>query len=195
MVHATHGIALFQKIVQQEVAGKKRDYFLLTYAQDDKLYVPFEQVDKITRYIGPDGSTPRLTRLNSADWSRACTRARKSAQKMAFDLVDLYTRRSTIKGFSFSFDTPAQEDMETSFPYTLTRDQARALDDIKADMQSVTPMDRLLCGDVGLEKPKLLCARRLSVVRIINRLWFYVQLPFWLNSILRPFMSALLHLR
>ena len=155
VVHATHGIALFQKIVQQEVAGKKRDYFLLTYAQDDKLYVPFEQVDKITRYIGPDGSTPRLTRLNSADWSRACTRARKSAQKMAFDLVDLYTRRSTIKGFSFSFDTPAQEDMETSFPYTLTRDQSRALDDIKADMQSATPMDRLLCGDVGFGKTEV----------------------------------------
>ncbi len=155
VVHATHGIALFQKIVQQEVAGKKRDYFLLTYAQDDKLYVPFEQVDKITRYIGPDGSTPRLTRLNSADWSRACTRARKSAQKMAFDLVDLYTRRSTIKGFSFSFDTSAQEDMETSFPYTLTRDQARALADIKADMQSATPMDRLLCGDVGFGKTEV----------------------------------------
>lgn len=155
VVHATHGIALFKEIVRQEVGGKKRDYFLLVYAHDDKLFVPFEQVDRLTRYIGPDGSTPRLTRLNCADWSRATTRARASAKKLAFDLVDLYTRRQTCVGYQFSEDTPAQIDMEANFPYELTRDQKQALADIKHDMQSKKPMDRLLCGDVGFGKTEV----------------------------------------
>jgi transcription-repair coupling factor (superfamily II helicase) len=155
VVHATHGIALFSDIVRKEVAGRERDYFLLEYADGDKLYVPLEQVDRITRYVGPDGKSPRLTRLNTADWSRACGRARKSAKKLAFDLVDLYTRRSATAGFGFSPDTPAQLDMEASFPYELTADQRGALYDIKADMERPKPMDRLLCGDVGFGKTEV----------------------------------------
>lgn len=155
VVHANHGVGRFKEIVQQQVAGKLRDYFLLIYAHDDKLYVPFEQVDKLTRYVGAHGEEPRLTRLNCADWSRACERARKSAKKMAFDLVDLYTRRSLAKGFAFSPDTTSQLDMEADFPYELTRDQARALEDIKKDMEAPRPMDRLLCGDVGFGKTEV----------------------------------------
>ncbi len=102
VVHATHGIALFSEIARQEVGGKERDYFLLEYADGDKLYVPLEQVDRITRYVGPDGDKPRLTRLNTADWTRATNKARKNAKKLAFDLVDLYTRRSSITGHRLS---------------------------------------------------------------------------------------------
>ena len=152
VVHATHGIALFSSIVRQEVAGRERDYFLLEYAGGDKLYVPLEQVDRITRYVGPDGDSPRLTRLNTADWSRATNKARKSAKKLAFDLVDLYTRRSSITGFACPPDTPEQLEMEASFPYEPTHDQLEAIHDIKADMESAKPMDRLLCGDVGFGK-------------------------------------------
>ena len=155
VVHSTHGIALFSEIVRQEVAGKERDYFLLEYADGDKLYVPLEQVDRITRYVGPDGSNPRLTRLNTADWSRATTKARKSAKKLAFDLVDLYTRRSSITGFAFGPDSPAQLEMEESFPYDPTHDQLDAIADIKGDMESTKPMDRLLCGDVGFGKTEV----------------------------------------
>jgi len=155
VVHATHGIALFSDIVRQEVAGRERDYFLLEYAGGDKLFVPLEQVDRITRYVGPDGSSPRLTRLNTADWSRATGKARKSAKKLAFDLVDLYTRRSSVQGLAFSPDTPAQEDMEASFPYEVTADQKSAIADIKADMEAPKPMDRLLCGDVGFGKTEV----------------------------------------
>ena len=155
VVHATHGIALFSDIVRQEVNGKERDYFLLEYAEGDKLYVPLEQVDRITRYVGPDGEAPRLTRLNTADWTRAVGKARKSAKKLAFDLVDLYTRRSSIQGYAFGPDTPAQEEMEAAFPYELTRDQENAIADIKADMESPKPMDRLLCGDVGFGKTEV----------------------------------------
>lgn len=155
VVHATHGIAHFTAIVRQEVAGKERDYFLLEYAGGDKLYVPLEQVDRITRYVGPDGDEPRLTRLNTADWSRATAKARKSAKKLAFDLVDLYTRRSSITGFACPPDTPEQLEMEASFPYEPTHDQLEAINDIKADMESAKPMDRLLCGDVGFGKTEV----------------------------------------
>lgn len=155
VVHATHGIALFSDIVRQEVGGRERDYFQLSYAGGDKLFVPLEQVDRITRYVGPDGDSPRLTRLNTADWSRATGKARKSAKKLAFDLVDLYTRRSSVTGFAFSPDTPAQDDMESSFSYDLTPDQANAVADIKADMEARKPMDRLLCGDVGFGKTEV----------------------------------------
>ena len=155
VVHANHGIALFSAIVRQEVAGRERDYFLLEYADGDKLYVPLEQVDRLTRYVGPDGSSPRLTRLNTADWSRAKGKASKSAKKLAFDLVDLYTRRSVVTGYAFSPDTAAQTDMEANFTYELTRDQEAALIDIKCDMESDKPMDRLLCGDVGFGKTEV----------------------------------------
>lgn len=155
VVHATHGIAHFKDIVRQDVAGLARDYFLLEYAQGDKLYVPLEQVDRLTRYVGPDGSDPRLTRLNTADWSRATTKARKAARKLAFDLVDLYSRRATVRGNRFGPDTSWQREMEESFPYEETPDQLAAIADIKADMESDRPMDRLLCGDVGFGKTEV----------------------------------------
>ena len=155
VVHATHGIALFSDIIRQDVGGRERDYFLLEYAAGDKLYVPLEQVDRITRYVGPDGDSPRLTRLNTADWSRATGKARRSAKKLAFDLVDLYTRRASATGHAFSPDTAEQQEMESSFPYDLTPDQAIAIADIKADMESSRPMDRLLCGDVGFGKTEV----------------------------------------
>ncbi|MBQ9059165.1 MAG: transcription-repair coupling factor, partial [Atopobiaceae bacterium] len=155
VVHETHGIALFADIVRQEVAGRERDYFLLEYASQDKLYVPLEQLDRITRYIGPDGSSPRLTRLNTADWSRVTGKARKSAKRLAFDLVDLYTRRSSVTGHAFLPDGAEQAEMEESFSYDLTPDQGSALIDIKADMESSKPMDRLLCGDVGFGKTEV----------------------------------------
>ncbi len=155
VVHATHGIALFAEIVRQEVGGRERDYFLLEYADGDKLYVPLEQVDRISRYVGPDGDKPRLTRLNTADWSRATTKARKSAKKLAFDLVDLYTRRASVTGIACPPDTPEQVEMEESFPYDETRDQLEAIADIKADMEAPKPMDRLLCGDVGFGKTEV----------------------------------------
>ena len=135
-------------------AARSATTFLLEYADGDKLYVPLEQVDRITRYVGPDGDKPRLTRLNTADWTRATNKARKNAKKLAFDLVDLYTRRSSITGIACPPDTPEQIEMEESFPYDETRDQLEAIADIKADMEAPKPMDRLLCGDVGSARPR-----------------------------------------
>lgn len=155
VVHAAHGVAFFRSIVRQDVGGVERDYLLLEYAENDKLYVPVEQLDRVTRYVGPEGSSPRLTRLNTTDWSRALTKARKATKQLAFDLVDVYTRRAATKGFQYSPDTPWQIQMEESFPYQETPDQLAAIADIKADMQSAHPMDRLVCGDVGFGKTEV----------------------------------------
>ena len=155
VVHAMHGVALFSDIVTQEIGGVERDYLLLEYAEGDKLYVPVEQLDRVTRYVGPEGSKPRLTRLNTADWSRAMRSARKATEKLAFDLVDVYARRAASKGYRYHEDTPWQRQMEDAFPYTETPDQMRAIADVKADMQSERPMDRLICGDVGFGKTEV----------------------------------------
>ena len=155
VVHAAHGIAHFKELVRREIDGTARDYLLLEYAEGDKLYVPVEQLDRVTRYVGPEGASPRLTRLNTADWSRALQKARKATKKLAFDLVDVYARRASVQGYRFGPDTPAQREMEEAFPYQETPDQLAAIADVKADMQSAKPMDRLICGDVGFGKTEV----------------------------------------
>ncbi|MDP2183558.1 MAG: transcription-repair coupling factor [Actinomycetota bacterium] len=155
VVHATHGIGLFHEMQRKEVLGSERDYLVLEYAKGDRLYVPVDQIDRVTKYVGPDGSAPRVTRLNTADWSRATTKARKAARKLAFDLVDLYARRAAVEGRAFSSDTPWQLEMEAAFPFEETPDQLAAIADVKADMESDKPMDRLICGDVGYGKTEV----------------------------------------
>jgi len=155
VVHATHGIALFREMQHKEVLGAERDYLVLEYAKGDRLYVPVDQIDRISKYVGAEGSAPRVTRLNTADWSKATTKARKAARKLAFDLVDLYARRSTVSGHSFGTDTTWQVEMEAMFPFEETPDQLAAIADVKADMESDKPMDRLICGDVGYGKTEV----------------------------------------
>ncbi len=155
VVHAAHGVAYFAGLVRREIDGTARDYLELDYDGDDKLFVPVEQLDRVTRYVGPEGSSPRLTRLNTSDWSRALSKARKATKKLAFDLVDVYARRAAVQGFRFSADTPWQHEMEEAFPYKETPDQLAAIADVKADMQSPKPMDRLVCGDVGFGKTEV----------------------------------------
>ena len=155
VVHTYHGIALFANLVKRELDGSERMYLLLEYAEGDKLYVPVEQLDRVTRYVGPEGSAPRLTRLHTADWSRAVNRARKAARTLAFDLVDVYSRRAMAEGYRFGEDTLAQAEMEDAFPYQETPDQLAAIAEVKADMMSARPMDRLICGDVGFGKTEV----------------------------------------
>jgi transcription-repair coupling factor (superfamily II helicase) len=155
VVHSTHGIALFRELTRKELLGAERDYLLLEYAKGDKLFVPIEQLDRVTKYVGPDQSSPRVTRLNTADWSRATGRARAAAKKLAFDLVDLYARRAAATGHAFCPDSPWQMEMEASFPFQETPDQLAAIADVKSDMESDKPMDRLVCGDVGYGKTEV----------------------------------------
>jgi transcription-repair coupling factor (superfamily II helicase) len=155
VVHATHGIALFREMQRKEVLGAERDYLVLEYAKGDRLYVPVDQIDRVTKFVGPDGSAPRVTRLNTADWSRATGKARGAARKLAFDLVDLYARRAAVAGHAFAADATWQLEMEAMFPFEETPDQLAAIADVKADMESAKPMDRLICGDVGYGKTEV----------------------------------------
>ena len=155
VVHETHGIALFKKVGQREVDGVTRDYLFLQYADSDMLYTPVEHIDKISKYVGADGSSPRVSRLGSKAWSRATSKARNAAKQLAFDLADLYARRSNIRGFAFSADTAEQAEMESAFLYEVTPDQRAAIRDVKHDMQSRRPMDRLIIGDVGYGKTEV----------------------------------------
>ncbi len=155
VVHSTYGIALFKDIIRRDMDGVERDYIELDYAEGDKLFLPIDQFDKVTRYVGPEDVKPKITRLDSSDWSRAMKRARAATRKLAFDLVDVYARRAQAKGRSFNVRTPWMQQMEESFPYQETPDQLTAIQDVFADMESTKPMDRLICGDVGFGKTEV----------------------------------------
>lgn len=155
VVHAHYGIALFKKIVKRKMGDSRRDFLQLEYAEGDKLFVPIEQFGRVTKYVGPQGRSPKVTRLGTADWSHVMLKAKRASRKMAFDLVDVYSRREQAKGHAFAKDSVRLRKMEQDFPYIETTDQARAIEDVKQDMQSSRPMDRLICGDVGFGKTEV----------------------------------------
>lgn len=155
VVHATHGIGQFMGLKTMTVAGVTRDYLYLRYAGTDALYVPIDQVDAIERYIGTEGKAPSLQKLGTGDWQRLKARVRASVEDMARKLLILEAKRKSRKGYAFSTDTPWQAEFEEAFEYEDTPDQSRATQEIKADMELPTPMDRLLCGDVGYGKTEV----------------------------------------
>ena len=156
VVHAAHGIGIFEGIVKQEVGGVTKDYIKIRYAGTDMLYVPVTQLDLVTRYVGGrDEQTVKLNRLGGNEWSRTRQRVKKAVEDMAAELIRLYAERSTVKGFAFSPDSDWQTEFEQRFEYEETDDQLRCIDEIKHDMEQPAPMDRLLCGDVGFGKTEV----------------------------------------
>ncbi len=155
VVHADHGIARFSGIVRRPIGNDNRDYLELRYADNDRIYVPVEQVDKVSRYSGPSGHAPRLTRLGTQEWKRARSRVKTAVSIVAADLVRLYAARQMLQGHAFSADTTWQQELEASFPYEETSDQLEAIIAVKTDMQSEHPMDRVICGDVGFGKTEV----------------------------------------
>ncbi|MCR5825012.1 MAG: transcription-repair coupling factor [Oscillospiraceae bacterium] len=161
VVHAHHGIGRFVGIERIRVDGAEKDYIKIAYAGNDALYVPATQLDLVSKYIGGGGEdadgqpTARLNKLGGADWNRAKTRARAAAKDLAKGLIALYAERQRRPGYAFSPDSPWQREFEDAFDYAETDDQLRAVADIKADMERATPMDRLLCGDVGYGKTEV----------------------------------------
>jgi transcription-repair coupling factor (superfamily II helicase) len=156
VVHLDHGIALYQGLRQLEVEGKSRDFMLLTYQDDAKLYVPLERLDLVEKYrSGGEGVKPTLDRLGGATWERTKTRVKRALRDMAQELLQLYAQRKTSGGVAYSTDTPWQKEFEEAFEFEETPDQLRALVEIKRDLESPEPMDRLLCGDVGYGKTEL----------------------------------------
>jgi transcription-repair coupling factor (superfamily II helicase) len=156
VVHIDFGVGRFRGLVKREVERLEREYLLIEYADGDELYVPIHQADRLTRYVGVDeGHEPTLSRLGSADWTSARSRAQHAVQEVAQDLLELYAKREATSGHSVAPDTIWQGELEASFPYVETDDQVGAIREVKADMESPRPMDRLICGDVGYGKTEV----------------------------------------
>jgi len=154
VVHIDHGVARFDGLVRMETGGVEREYLLLEYERGDKLYVPVDQSDRVTRYSA-GGIEPARNRLGSGDWVRSKRRVRQAVREMAFELIQLYARRESSKGVSFPADSHWDYELAESFPYVETPDQDTAIHAVKADMENALPMDRLVCGDVGFGKTEV----------------------------------------
>jgi len=155
VVHVHQGIGRFMGITEKETDGSKRDYLEIAYAGDARLFVPVDQVDLVQKYVGPEGATPRLSRMGGGEWTRLKQRVKKRVKELAQDLLALYAERERTQGYAFSPDTIWQKEFEEQFPYEETPDQLEAIKQVKADMEKPRPMDRLLCGDVGFGKTEV----------------------------------------
>lgn len=155
VVHENHGIGKYLGIEKLEIGDNHKDYLVVKYAGEDKLFVPADQVDLIQKYVGAEGETPKLYKLGGNDWNKVKSRVKQSVQEMAKELLQLYAMREATPGYSFSADAVWQQEFEQAFPYTETADQIRAIEEVKADMEKSKPMDRLLCGDVGYGKTEV----------------------------------------
>ncbi len=155
VVHMEHGIGRFEGMTQKEVDGLAREYLEITYAEGDKLFVPVDQADKLSKFVHEEGDEPVLTRLGSSEWKKVTKKVSEEAQKVARELLDIYAKRSKAKGHSFPGDTGDQHKFDQAFPYTETPGQMKAIEDIKRDMEGPHPMDRLVCGDVGFGKTEV----------------------------------------
>ncbi|HET7167769.1 MAG TPA: transcription-repair coupling factor [Candidatus Limnocylindrales bacterium] len=153
VVHIDHGVARYEQMLRRGGAGEERDYLELSFAGGDRIFVPVEQIARVTRYAG--GERPALSKLGGTEWLRAKQRVRKAVADLADELLSLYAARAEAHGFAFSPDTPWQAELEASFPYEETIDQLRAVAEVKADMERSTPMDRLVVGDVGYGKTEV----------------------------------------
>ncbi len=153
VVHYHHGIGRFEGLVHREIAGVERDYLLIAYHGQDRLYVPTDALAAVRRYTG--GETPRLSRMGGADWATTRGKVRKAAAAVAEEVVDLHRTRARVTGHPFEADAPWQRELEAAFPFEETPDQMTAIADMKRDMESPSPMDRLIFGDVGFGKTEV----------------------------------------
>ncbi len=155
VVHIDHGIARFGGLQTLDLGTRSSEFMLLLYAEDAKLYVPVERLDLVQRYSSAEGHQPTLDRLGGLGWQKTKAKAKRAMRDMADELLRLYAERKLVGGFAFAGDTPWQREFEDGFEYVLTPDQETAIEDVKHDMQEPTPMDRLLCGDVGYGKTEV----------------------------------------
>lgn len=155
VVHSIHGVGIYKGLTQQEIDGQLKDYLTIEYASKDKLHIPAEQINLLCRYRGSGSIKPKLSRMGGKDWENTKAKVKKEVEQVAYDLLRLYARRKLQKGIQFLPDTTWQVEMEEAFEYTETPDQMKAILDVKADMESESPMDRLICGDVGFGKTEV----------------------------------------
>ena len=155
VVHVDHGVARFAGVTYMGEDADKKEYLVLEYADEDKLYVPTDHLDRVGAYVGAQAQPPSLTRLGTAEWSRIKERVKGATRELAEELIRLYAARKSAQGHEFGPDTVWQREVEDAFPYEETPDQAQAIEDVKGDMEQAKPMDRLICGDVGYGKTEV----------------------------------------
>ena len=155
VVHNVHGIGVYNGIKNLTLNGISKDYLEILYQGTDKIYIPVEKIDMLYKYSGQEGAKPKINKLDSVEWARTKSRVKKRINDMADQLLRIYAEREARKGYAFSLDNEMSNDFESAFPYELTKDQVRAISQIKNDMESQAPMDRLLCGDVGFGKTEV----------------------------------------
>ncbi len=155
VVHTVHGVGIYRGLTQQEIDGQLKDYLTIEYASNDRLHIPAEQINLLCRYRGSGSIKPKLSRMGGKDWENTKARVKKEVEQVAYDLLRLYARRKMQTGIQFLPDTTWQVEMEEAFEYTETPDQMKAINEVKADMESDKPMDRLICGDVGFGKTEV----------------------------------------
>lgn len=174
VVHVNHGIGRFLGIKTMEVDGKHQDYLTLEYQNAAKLYVPVNQLDRIQKYVSSESKTPHLNKLGGTTWHKTKMRVANKIEDIADDLIDLYAERESLKGFAFPKDDAYQKEFEEAFPYTETPDQLRSTAEIKKDMESTHPMDRLLIGDVGYGKTEVALRAAFKAVEAGKQVAFLV---------------------
>ncbi len=155
VVHEDQGVGRLEAFETKKVAGVTRDYLLLAFKGDDRLYVPHEQIGKVSRYIGADGKAPALSKLGGKAWQLLKSRARVNVHELAGELLSLYAQRQGVEGVAYDLDQAWLEQLEAAFPFRETDDQARAIEAVKEDLEAPRPMDRLVCGDVGFGKTEI----------------------------------------
>ena len=155
VVHSIHGVGIYKGLSQQDIDGQLKDYLTIEYANKDRLHIPAEQINLLVRYRGSGSIKPKLSRMGGKDWENTKTRVKKEVEQVAYDLLRLYAKRKMQHGIQFLPDTTWQVEMEEAFEYTETPDQMKAINDVKADMESEQPMERLICGDVGFGKTEV----------------------------------------
>jgi transcription-repair coupling factor (superfamily II helicase) len=155
VVHEDHGVGKLLGFETKEVAGVTRDYLLLAFRGEDRLYVPHEQLGRVSRYVGADASSPTLSKLGGKAWQLLKSRARESVQELASELISLYAQRQTREGIAYNLEHEWLQQLEASFPYRETPDQELAIEAVKEDLEATQPMDRLVCGDVGFGKTEV----------------------------------------
>src|SRR5579885_3416069 len=177
VVHQEHGIGRFEGLVRMNMTGVEREYLLIQYAGTDKLYIPTDQLDRVTRYIGMGDTIPALSKLGTSEWTRAKSRVKENVQDIARDLLRLYSMREAAQGHAYPPDSeqPWLQELEDAFVYEETPDQARAIEEVKADMERPRPMDRLVCGDVGYGKTEV--ALRAAFKAVLDQRQVAVLVP------------------
>ncbi|HZH33581.1 MAG TPA: transcription-repair coupling factor, partial [Pyrinomonadaceae bacterium] len=155
VVHVDHGVGRFENLQTLDLGGKSGEFMLLTYADNARLFVPVERMDLVSRFSSAEAEQPNLDKLGGIGWQQKKAKAKRAMRDMADELLRLYAERKLVQGYAFSGDSPWQDEFETAFPYELTVDQATTIDDVKRDMEAGTPMDRLICGDVGYGKTEV----------------------------------------